>query len=202
MSPQPGDIQPGNWTPGQNLDEDSAVITAAEVREWSKVDFAGLDYPVPDSGPDPLQRLVNRAIEYVVRVTGHAFVPIPAELRYTWEEAVQRRVEQLAFKAQEDEAETAGDFELINNFSAGAYSETRRDLGATEKARQINPWPLLNDLLWALATDESRDEWLEYWDTASGKTAPAFDVTEMDWDYMGAPGDYGYPSDIDPDLLV
>ena len=200
--PQPGDIQPGNFQPGEVITTDDAIITAAEVREWSKVDFAGLDYPLPESGTDPLQRLVNRAIEYVVRVTGHGTVPISASLRYTWEEAVQRRTEQLAYKQQEDEVETAADFELINNFSAGSYSETRRNMGETDAKRQINPWPLLHELLWALATEDARDEWIEYWNNADGKTAPAFEVTEMDWNYFGPAGDYLYPSDIDPDLLT
>lgn len=176
------------------------TITVEQVRTWSKVDFAGLDYAEPDSGPDPLQVLVDRAIEYVLRVTGQTLDSIPEALTNTWQEAVQRRTEQLAFKAQEDEAETAGDFELINNFSAGSYSETRRGMGETEKAKQINPWPLLHELLWGLATDDARDAWLEYWE--GGTMAPAFDVTEVDWNYYGPPGDYGYPSDIDPDLLV
>lgn len=180
----------------------SGPASAAGVRESSKIAFGELGYPAPVSGPDPLQVLVDRSVEYVLRVTGQTADSIPETLANTYEEAIQRRTEQLAYKAQEDEAETAADFELINNFSAGSYSETRRGLGETEKQRQINPWPLLNDLLWALATEDARDEWIEYWDSAGGKTAPAFDVTEMDWNYFGPIGDYARPSDIDPDLLV
>jgi hypothetical protein len=154
-------------------------ITAEQVRGWSKVDFAGLDYPAPTPpADDTLQVLVNRASEYVLDVTGlGSESAVPSGLTLTWEEAVQRRTEQLAFKAQEDEAETAADFDLIKSFGAGSYNETRRDMGDVEKGKQINPWPLLNDLLWRLATDAAKDEWMERW----GVVVPAFAVSEVDW---------------------
>lgn len=155
------------------------AITAAQVREWSKVDFAGLDYSAPTPpAEDPLQVLVDRAVEYVLDVTGLGDESaVPSGLTRTWEEAVQRRTEQLAYKSQEDEAEAASDFDLIKSFGAGSYNETRRDMGEVEKSKQINPWPLLNDLLWRLATDAAKDEWAERW----GMVVPAFAVSEVDW---------------------
>lgn len=158
------------------------AITVDDIREWSKVDFAALDYAAPTGyADDPLEKLLDRAIEYVLNVTGLGTEDnVPSDLTNTWEEAVQRRTEQLTFKSQEDEVDTGSDFELINNFTAGSYSETRRGMGETQKAKMINPWPLLNDLLWRLATLDKRDEWIDYW--AGGALAPAFEVSEIDWD--------------------
>ena len=155
------------------------AITAAQVRSWSKVDFGGLDYAAPTPpAEDTLQVLVDRAVEYVLDVTGLGSEDaVPSGLTLTYQEAVQRRTEQLAFKSQEDEAEAAGDFDLVKSFGAGSYNETRRDMGEVEKAKQINPWPLLNDLLWRLATDAAKDEWAERW----GVVTPAFAVSEVDW---------------------
>lgn len=159
------------------------VPTAADIRDWSNVDFADLAYPAPVSGTDRLQRLVDRALEYVHEVTGRTAATIPTELTNTYEEAVQRRTEQLAHKSSEDEAETAADFDTINNFSAGSYNETRRGLKDVGDAKVINIWPHLNDLLWRLATADRRDEWEDFW--AGGENLPAFAVTEMDWDPLG-----------------
>ena len=66
---------------------------------------------------------------------------------------------------------------MIGSFTAGSYTENRRDLDAWMKSKLINPWPLLHDLLWRLATDDMRDQWLEWW----GQIRPAFAVTEVDW---------------------
>lgn len=156
----------------------SSVITAAEVREWSNVTFADLGYPAPTSGADRLQRLVDRALEYVLDVTGlEAVENVPDGLQATWEEAVQRRTEQLAYNSSEDAAETGGDFDLIKSFGAGKYNETRRDMGDSEKAKVVNPWPVLDDLLKRLMTPDKLDWWYERW----GAIVPASEITEMDW---------------------
>ena len=180
-------IYPGaGLFPGSSSEGSEVGITVADIRSWSNVPFEEQGYPVPDSGPDRLQKLVDRALEYVLQVTGYTdAAQIPAALTNTYEEAVQRRTEQLVYKSSEDEAETAGDFELIKSFGAGSYNETRRDMGEMEKAKVINAWPHLNDLLWRMATADRRDEWEEWW--ADG-VVPAFAVTEVEWD--GYPGDF------------
>jgi hypothetical protein len=164
------------------------ALTAANIREWSKVDFAALGYAEPTGyDPDGLTLLVNRAIEYVLSVTGLTATTIPSTMTATYDEAVQRRTEQLAYKSQEDEAETAADFELIASFGAGSYNESRRGMEDQRKAQVINPWPHLNDLLWRLSTEDRRDEWEDYWAGATGNR-PAFEVTEMDWYNSGISG--------------
>lgn len=156
-----------------------AAPTSAEIRAWSQVPFAEKGYPAP-TGPDPdsLDLLTERSIEYVNDTTGRDVAEPPAEFKATLREAVQRRVEQLIYGGGEDAAETAGDFDTIKSFGAGSYDETRRDLGEADKAKVVNPWPLLNDLLWRAMTEDKKDDWREKW----GATVPAFAVTEVDWE--------------------
>jgi hypothetical protein len=52
----------------------------------------------------------------------------------------------------------------------------------------VNPWPLLNDLLWRAMTEDRKDDFREQW----GQIVPAFAVTEVDWQ---AP-DYFEPRDM------
>jgi hypothetical protein len=173
---------------GQN---EVMAVTVTNIRTWSKVDFNALDYPPPvGAAEDPLTVLLDRATEYVHDVTGRATEgDVPATMTKTYEEAIQRRVEQLVFKAQEDEAETAADFELLSSFGAGSYNESRRGMEEQRKAQMINPWPHLNDLLWRLATEDRRDEWEDYWAGLAGNR-PAFEVTEVDWTNSDYPAWY------------
>lgn len=155
--------------------------TTAEIRAWSKVSFEDLEYEEPGgSKPDPLDVLVGRAIEYVLDVTGRTLEDIPTTLEWTAKEAVQRRVEQLAFQQADDHVETASD-ELIKSFGAGSYNEAKRDILelSPSQSKHVNPWHLLHDLLWRLMTDEKREWWEEQMD---GKHRPAFAITEVDWE--------------------
>lgn len=155
-----------------------AAPTTAEIRAWSQVPFAEKGYPPPsEPDPDPLDVLRKRAVEYVENTTGRDFEDPPEDLVETLNEAVQRRTEQLVYAGSEEAAETAGDFDLIDSFGAGSYNERRRGVGDVEKAKVVNPWPLLNDLLWRAMTEDKKDEWREKW----GQVVPASAVTEVDW---------------------
>lgn len=157
--------------------------TAAEIDQWSKVEFADLEWEEAD-----LEREIERAQEYVLDVTGYATPEdVPANYSQTYREAIQRRVEQQAYATSPDIIETVADFDLIKSFSAGSYSETRRDAEDAMKAKMINAWPLLNDLLMRMLTPDKYDFWLERW----GQRPPAFEMTEVDW---GAGDDYGIGS--------
>src|SRR5437764_676041 len=147
--------------------------TAADIREWSRVDFADpdLDYPEPSgSDPDPLQPVVDRATSYVSFVTGRTYDgTVPGLLVPLMNQAAQMRTEQIAQQLKADTVETAGDIDLIGSFSAGGYSETRHDPDRRGEQRALNPWPALADLLWLLMTllpgevnaavDQMRDYW-------------------------------------------
>lgn len=154
---------------------------SAEIRVWSKVAFDDLDFEAPATpeDPDPLDLLVGRSIEYVLDVTGRTLDDIPDTLEWTAKEAIQRRVEQLAFQATEDHVETVTD-EMIKSFGAGNYNEARREILdlSPQKSKHINPWHLLHDLLWRLMTEEKR----EWWEEQMGDNKrPAFAITETDW---------------------
>lgn len=154
--------------------------TAKQIRTWSKVDFANLEFEPPvGEADDPLEFVVARAADYVWNVTGRTADSVPAELVTTAQEAIQRRTEQLAFQMQDDHAETAAD-EIISSFGAGSYNERKRevkDLGL-EQTKQVNNWHLLHDLLWRLMTDEKREWWEEQ---ITGKHRPSQSVSEVDW---------------------
>jgi hypothetical protein len=154
--------------------------TADDVRSWSLLPFEEYGYP-EQTGDDTLQELVDRSTEYVTAVTGRTYPDMPIELEATAREATQRRVEQLVIQAQEDYVETGGDFDQISSWNVTGYSETRRGAEDAKKAKLINPWPHLHDLLWMLATPDKQDEWEDIW----GMNRPAFEVTEVDWEQTG-----------------
>lgn len=151
--------------------------TAAEIREWSKVDFGALGY----ADDDALQLLIDRSAALFTQIT---FRPIDASLPTTLEtvvnQVVQRMTEILAFQSQQDFVETLSDFQLISSFTAGPYSETRRSLTEIKEAKMLTADPALNTLLMTLLTPDAMDFWLGWW---SGENPPAFEVTEVDWTF-------------------
>jgi hypothetical protein len=149
--------------------------TAAEIREWSKVDFGSLTF----ADDDDLQLLVDRAGDYIEWTTGREMdATCPQEFERGMAQATQYKTEDMAYQDQPENIETIGDFMLISSFSAGSYSETRRSLDELAKAKMIDADPRLNSLLWGLMTDDKRDFWMGW---LTGANAPAFEVTEVDW---------------------
>jgi hypothetical protein len=91
--------------------------------------------------------------------------------------AVRGMAELLWIQQSPETLETMADFDLVKSFSAGSYSETRRDAEDAMKAKLLVAWPWLSSLLWGLMTPEKKDEFLEQF----GDVAPAWSVSEMDW---------------------
>jgi hypothetical protein len=157
--------------------------TAADVRAWSQVDFANLGYPEGQQ-PDPLQVWVDRAVAYVTGASGRTIdanfsgdswmVPL-AEM------AVQLCTEMMVFEAQEDYLETAAD-DVVQSFTAGNYSEVRVDPAKRAVMRALNGNPALGRAMWPFMTAEAQDAWQQL---TTGKNAPAFDTTEVDWSGTG-----------------
>jgi hypothetical protein len=148
--------------------------TASQVRSWSKLGFAELGFADDTS----LGRLVAVAVSTLRRITGIDLAAVEVWQEPEFQMAIQGLAEQLAFQAQPDQLETLSDWDLIQSFSAGPYSETRRSAEDAFKARMLNPWPWLNRLLWGLLSPDMFDYWTAFF---SGTQAPAFAVTEMDW---------------------
>lgn len=172
--------------------------TSADIRGWSKLDWTDpdLDYAPPTgSATDKLDFVVAQACGYITHVTARAIdATMPTELTEIAQAAILRRVEQLAQMGKSDNVETAGDADLISTFTAGPYSETRRDTTAKPSAGStLNPWPELERALWLLLTEtpaevagggnaavaDRRDYWR--WLLGQGQQLPAWQVVETDW---------------------
>ena len=156
-------------------------ITPAKLLELTKINFPALGYPEEDD----IQPLIDRSWAWLGFMTGHsqqwgtsmASWSDP-DMEPLVEMVTRAKTEVLAYQNQEDIMETAADFMLISSFSAGSYSETRRDIKDLKEARLLDADPRINSVLWALMSPEMRDIW-EDWLTPGN--APAFEVTEMIW---------------------
>ena len=166
--------------------------TVQDIKAWSRLDFAELDEPFSDAD---LRIRLDRAVAYLEAMTGRTFdATMPPYLVPIAQEAVQLRVEQMAWQEQPDYQETAND-DQIQSFSAGGYSETRRVIrtyaGAEHGLPEMNPNAWLNRDIWLLCTEAMRTYWVEtLMGAAMAAQIPSFAVTEADW------GNYGglYPS--------
>ena len=158
--------------------------TVDQIKGWSRVEFGDLDQPFTDQD---LQVRIDRSVAELTAITGRLFDDtMPTPLVSIAQEAVQLRVEQMAYQEQEDYAETVSD-DLIQSFTAGNYSETKKSprdryTGLTTGLPEINSNPWLNRDIWLLCTDDMRNYWTE---TLLGQAAaaliPSFEVTEADW---------------------
>jgi hypothetical protein len=168
----------------------AAAPTAEEVIAASRVDFPLEGYPDAES----LEPIVLNATDWLTYITGRRYSDTQtdeyAEIERTMDLAVRMRTEQIVMQSRADNVETAGDFDLLTSFSAGAYSESRREL-ARPKAdqRPLNPWPALNDLLWLLLglypgeVNQTVTDRMEYWEELLGAddVAPAWEIIEVNW---------------------
>lgn len=137
-------------------------VTAAQVRAWSRVEFAdrGFPPPTPPATADPLDLEIERAHAYLETVTGRIAADLtePSAIATQFKQAIQMRTEQTTVKASDD---YVGDInEDAIDFRAGSYSQER----ISDKERRVgvlNPWPDLDALLLGLLTDEKEEEYIE-----------------------------------------
>lgn len=170
--------------------------TPDEVRARSPLLTARYPDPV-DPAPDSPQfvAVIEDSAAAVGSITGRLIAPltegeeVPAGLVGVAVRAIARSGELLdsAFSAEEAEASATG--RRLRSISAGPWSETYFAPGeAVMKGGRpmMSPDPTLDALLWALATEDARDEWIAL---ATGVQPPAGAVTEFD--YRRAGGGYG-----------
>lgn len=175
--------------------------TAEDVRARSRIDFSAYVAPEPyDVDTDPLTPLVAEAVAYVEQLTCRVpLSDVPDNLAPLAQQAVRMRVEQLVFSETPDTIETAVDDD-VQSFTAGSYSETRRDRQGFIKSGALNGWGALDRVLWLLMTQECRDAWVAQ---QQGGGVAWFDTTEIDydgtdwevdpaWEMTGGPT-YSYP---------
>lgn len=137
----------------------------------------------------PLQRVVDRAVGYVVTVTGQDITapilpPSLSEALFAslFDQAVQMRTEQVVLQGRKGHLSSAASNSVISSFSAGSYSESHRDPTRRGEEKSINLWPDLDELLWLLMTPDKQDYWRAF---LAGQGAPDFVVQQMDWMGIG-----------------
>jgi hypothetical protein len=157
--------------------------TPTELRANQRLTQIWEDYnfPLPTgSNPDPLADEVILAWAYVENKTGldldvlvddtaTAIIARRAVILRTLQQAVQNE------NAYLDQAFN----DIVKSFTVPGYSETQFD--PPRKLSEVafmNPWPVLHDLLWAIATDEKKAELIA---EANMDVLPASTVTEINW---------------------
>lgn len=170
------------------------VPDGADVRAWTPITVDWSDYGYDEADDDPLDQPAAMAASTFSIITGHSWATIESSLDTVSPPltdtdllpVVQRIVAGLTLmqvaQSQPDYLETLADFDLIQSFSAGAYSETRRSPGDALKARMLVAWPWLSDALWSIMTPDKYDEWVE---RITGVPRPASAVTEVAWNAYG-----------------
>jgi hypothetical protein len=171
------------------------VPTTDEIRAWSTVRWPR--FGVTDDAL--LQERINRAAAYVAFVTGQNFdaptVASWATLTSTetlLRQAIQLRTEQITVQGGRGHISSAAENEVVQSFTAGSYSESRRDPARRGEQKSLNTWPALDELLWMLMTDERYGWWYAY---ITGKPFPATWVEEVEW---RGPGTVALFEEYDP----
>lgn len=124
-----------------------------------------------------VEETLAQAISSFKRFTGLAFATVPTDDEPLVRRAVRGLTELHFTQDSAEYMETLADWDLIQSFTAGSYSETHRSAEDAMKARLLVAWPWLSSLLWDLMTDEKRD----HFDELFGAKVPAFGVQEVDW---------------------
>lgn len=148
--------------------------TATDVQGWTNLT------DLKDADDTVAVRTVAVAGSLFQRITGLKFTDVQVDDEPVVQMVVQGLSELVFVQQSADTLDTLSDFDLIQSFSAGPYSETRRDPDAARKARLLVAWPWLSELLWGLLTPGQYDYWMEFFSDPTEHT-PAFAVTEVDW---------------------
>ena len=130
--------------------------------------------------PEMAAQSVDAAISAFKRFTGLDFAQVPVADEPRIRRAVRGLSELLWIQDSPEYIETVADFDLIQSFNAGPYSENRRSPEDARKARLLVAWPWLSDLLWGLMTPDAYAEWDVFF-SEDGGTSPAWGVQEVDW---------------------
>lgn len=163
--------------------------TATQVRSWAPPNFQWSTYgfPVPTgSDPDPLDVRVGWAAGTLYGVTGRTM----ASITNPEETAIAQKVI-TAFVITEvlgggPAALAVLEQPWLKSMTAGSYSEQRfspAELAGGSVSAPPYP-PALWALLWAIMTQEKRDDWMF---RLTGQRAAAGTFVNVDW---GGPGDH------------
>lgn len=163
--------------------------TAAEIRARSAyIDGAFTD---DEPGNAALTARIAVAAPLVGSLTGRIIAgtegeDVPDGLVPIAIEAIAMKTAQLqAALGTVEDVEDAIDRSRIKSIAAGSWSESYWGPGEAAAGKQLDADPVLASLLWALATEDKRGEWLEIWE---GKQR-GYSVIEP-FDYSRRPGGY------------
>jgi hypothetical protein len=166
-------------------DED---FTVAEV--WARSQLLKDRYPKGSGDPD-LVLLVALAAPLVGSLTGRAIAgtegeAVPTGLMELARNAIAMKSAALASSVGTAEGtEDSIERGRLRSIAAGSWSESYFGPGEAARGKQLDADPILAELLWALCTEEKKDEWTELWE---GKEK-GFSVVEA-FDYSARPGGY------------
>jgi hypothetical protein len=158
--------------------------------------------PDDNGGPHDLKLAARAelAAAVVASITGRQIDPIeegvevPPGMVSLAIHAVARMVERRIIQGAAQLAENTASGRLLRSFSAGPYSESYfapGELTSKNGRPQMDGDPDLDDTLWALATDDARDEWIAW---ATGVQAPAGVISAFNYNRRGNAGvrDFGF----------
>lgn len=147
----------------------------------------------PEGTEEVLQELLNVAAGLVSELTGRLIPPaetgeaVPIGMWPLAVQAVIMEAEVIApLLGTAEDREDSIDRSRLRSIAAGSWSESYFGPGEAAKNKQLADDPILAQLLWALATEEKRAEWLEQWDSGHQR---GFSMIES-FDYSRRPSGY------------
>lgn len=132
------------------------IPTAEEIRDRSNVIFAEYEYPLPEgSDADRLDDKIEEAVAQLFGILATQDVGIdldavedPSTVSIMLKVIIRMLVEYNVASSQQEIVDTISDYDLVQSWSTGPLSETRRTI--SRNATVLHPWPDLNKLLEAL----------------------------------------------------
>jgi hypothetical protein len=184
-------------SPGESPPGTLNALTVEEARKRS--DYLTQKFADPADNEE-LAEWIAAAEGLVSSLTGRAIgveatgEPVPAHLVALAKRVIVIKIESMVAGLGGTFAERRSSVSSGNlaSFSAGAYAESYFGPEVASKAGMLDPNPMIADMLWALATEEKREEWLMKW---QGIEAPAAMAQSFEWGqrpggYSGWPGSY------------
>lgn len=176
---------------GGEYPPDALPPTVNDVRSRSAL--LRRDFPAGSADPhsEPtLRQYVTDAIAMVQSITGRTLdETLPTNLIDLAFRAVTLMTEKFAVRGDAESTEEAAGGRRLRSQSAGPWSESYfapGDLQMKNGRPMVDPNDVLDEVLWALMTEEMREEFIAL---ATGQQQPAGAVTQFDYRLQG--GGYG-----------
>jgi hypothetical protein len=161
--------------------------TVTDFRNWTQLNLARYGFTTDEK----VAVTLSRAIAYVMFMSGQKLDALDPSITPTgrvedleplMQQTIQMRTEQIILQGRPGHVTSAADNEVIQSFTAGSYSESRRDPQRRGEQRSLNTWPALDELLWMIMTPERFSYW---YGVVTGTPIASFAVEEIDWEHTG-----------------